>query len=664
MELTPRNANSTERLESEDDLPRLGQWYWVKSRHHRDIPESGVKEGDDFEWLGCVMGVGSNYVSIEAPHGRNGSNRKRVHVDQFEELRYEPHADDHIARQVALHQANVNELIREVGEVTRSLGLQDTAAITNNPSDGESRAIATLSGQDDVRTYESALVRAKEEILPALFKRIEYEHQELATWMTAKTMPLQAQISPLKSSIEEINNRIFSVSLYAGLAEEAVQCSDGAPASITERLRVLQRLAFMDEECLAGYEAGGMDINDISQFDEWIAKPDNRDRILPFPRCMVALQVRRKEKEREYLDARSTQINIQLARADKLTFLFVRNGEQVWRISCEMDFGSLIFPDKADFDPAEPMMLKTFANSVDKMMPVREYEWRLEQYEEAEALSKKWAAENPGESWVRNPYGGGVGDYVHPKGDRSFNPRDWKRLDFSNVHYDEAMDLVTRKVREYNRIALIIQGLFDRSPVLHPHAPVRSWTQEGFNQAIELIYDGTMTLYEGEEPDFEAYRNRLNATMGVGSVVTGQEEHWLKSEAAKENRKIRENNRVRDKYQYKRYRPSGNPGPGNTCVITEWKPRNRQAVFRWLRENVSDLGMSDCSMTVPVGALLNISAYRPGDFKQFFRDPRTRAKYLQWAPLLLAAEDYHAGKISLRDRRQIEAAMVAGITAR
>ena len=43
--------------------------------------------------------------------------------------------------------------------------------------------------------------------------------------------------------------------------------------------------------------------------------------------------------------------------------------------------------------------------------------------------------------------------------------------------------------------------------------------------------------------------------------------------------------------------------------------------------------------------LFNISAYTPDDFKQFFADPRTRANYLAWAPLLLVAEDWHAGKL-------------------
>jgi hypothetical protein len=56
---------------------------------------------------------------------------------------------------------------------------------------------------------------------------------------------------------------------------------------------------------------------------------------------------------------------------------------------------------------------------------------------------------------------------------------------------------------------------------------------------------------------------------------------------------------------------------------------------------------------VPANALLNISAYTPGDFKQFFADPRTRAEYLQWAPLLLTAEDWHSGKLRGKEPRDV-----------
>ena len=55
------------------------------------------------------------------------------------------------------------------------------------------------------------------------------------------------------------------------------------------------------------------------------------------------------------------------------------------------------------------------------------------------------------------------------------------------------------------------------------------------------------------------------------------------------------------------------------------------------------------TVTVPESRLFNVSAYEPGDYLQFFRDPRTRADYLKWAPMLLAAEEFHAGNLEAKE---------------
>jgi hypothetical protein len=43
----------------------------------------------------------------------------------------------------------------------------------------------------------------------------------------------------------------------------------------------------MDEECLAKYEAGGMDFNDIGKFDAWLSRGGNFGRILPHDPCRL-----------------------------------------------------------------------------------------------------------------------------------------------------------------------------------------------------------------------------------------------------------------------------------------------------------------------------------------------------------------------------------------
>jgi hypothetical protein len=87
--------------------------------------------------------------------------------------------------------------------------------------------------------------------------------------------------------------------------------------------------------------------------------------------------------------------------------------------------------------------------------------------------------------------------------------------------------------------------------------------------------------------------------------------------------------------------------------MARWMPRARKGVFRWTRKRQHVARWSgqsyeddiQCNLTVPANLLFNVSAYQAGDFRQFFKDPRTRAKYLTWAPMLLTAEEFRAGNI-------------------
>lgn len=605
------------------DKIEIGQWYWVQDKNS--------------EWFACVTDIGSNYVEVQSPPDRNRSHSyKRVHFDEFETLlRYEPDADAVIRQQIAHYQAEVNRLMGDVGELTQKLGVAPTKAVTDKLQEG-TNALVAVSSQVDVNAYKTALVEAQEKTLPDLFKAIENAHGELIRWTSAPTLTLQATFKPMEKMLKTtVNDRIHTLELYAGLTEEAVQVRNGHPASIDEKLRVMQRRFYMDEECLLSYEAGGMEMKDIEAFDAWLSQTENMSRILPFERCAVAFRVRRTEKERDAETLWQAFINIYMKDADKTTYLYIRNGEQLWRVNCDFDFGEKLVPDVSEFDPGQPMMVKMFGNRVDKIIPLSAWEVMRDEYLEAERKLNEQKAKNP-EGY--RPY------HLH-----SLN-RDWKEyqpFDPSNIYYDEAVSEIGERIKKYNRVAVIIQGLFDRSAVLHPHHRVHVWEPASFSASIELIYDATSLTY-GEKPDFEAYRKRLNSLITADSVVTGQEEFWMKLEAERENTRQRIDHRVRNPSKYKRYRPTGNPGPGLIGTMADWKPRSGKATFKWGRRrqvwNGWDRSDIPVSITVPASNLLNVSAYVPGDYKQFFQDPRTRREYLTWAPLLLAAEDFHAGK--------------------
>lgn len=620
----------------------LGDWYWVKSVASWDDEKAGRKKGDEYEWLGCAVGIGSNYVLLKSVDGGTA----RVHFDRFWEiLRRETHPQSVLDAEVAKWQQTAKHLIAEIHDVTRRLGVSPSNVNSDAALPGTSRnALMVMSAQVQPKHYQQALILAKEKTLPALHEQLKHAHKELACWMKGAALPLEAAIAPMKETIATIDDRLFSLGLYAGLAESAVKCCDGDTAPANARLHVMQRRLYMDEECLLNYEAGGMEFANLAAFDSWLCKPENRDRILPHPRTLVAMRVRRHPKERETHGRPLAEfIKFQEEQADKFTYLYVRNGGAVWRITTELDFGEIIFPDSSFHLTGEPMMMRRFAGSITAFMTRREYDSHLQELHEREAEHAAWRKANPSENSFRSPFR--ESSYIPGVG--YFRAEEWEPFDKNSVFFDDGMEVVNADIMEFNRVAVIIQGLFDRSEVLHPHPVVQTWVPESFASAVVLVNDGTAALHDGEKPNFEKFRAELNATLEEGSIVVGQERVWMMREAEKENaRRDRDLRTGAPEYRYQLYRPYDDPGPGRVSKISEWRQRSRTAVFHWEKES-RQYGKPPVrkSLSVPAAELLNVSAYRPGDYRRFFLDVRTRAEYLQWAPLLLAAEDWHAGVV-------------------
>jgi len=581
----------------------IGQWYWVKDTDEKWNAERKEYDKTHFEWLGCVMSIGSNYVVLESPHSDRGYHSQRVHLNDFyEKLRFEPDSASVIRGYIQKHQAKLSSYLDEIKSITAKLGVSQGLSISDKTTDTAGTSLAVMSRHFDIKQYEANLKKAEKETLPALFESIKNENRELARWTGAETLPMLAQSKALNGVIGSIQDRVFNISLYAGLIEQIAQCRDGEAAGFHEKLHVMQRLLYMDEECLLNYEHGGMTFGSIGEFDSWLSRKDNLERILPFPRCMVAMRVRRNTKLRTWDGTIGGIImNINEAQSDKWTFIFIRNGEKLYRLGCDtFEFDGLngmIFPDKALFDPSEPMMLNSRAGSrIDEkdMMPVSCYEEMCKEQDKFDKNCDEWIAKNPFETWR----------LAHPE---------------NSTKNSSSMESMWDMANPFHRWK-------------KPHGSFRRKEWEPFN---------------------DAFFAKCNASLNADSVVIGQELYWEKQEADKENRRVQNDWRDRMKHMVETHRPYGNPGPGYIARMSEFKPRAGKAVFVWYRKRLThdDWGRKSpeikTSITVPVAHLFNVSGYTPGEYKQFFKDPRTRAKYLQWAPMLLAAEEYHAGNLKV-----------------
>jgi hypothetical protein len=616
----------------------VGKWYWI------DIEDWDTKK--DVPHLGCITHEGSNYVEIKGI-GKHGKWSYRVHNDNFfEELKPEPNPQKHIDDMVRHWQGVSSALIAEVGDIMRALGI-DTKAL---PGVSDTNALTVPLGRREVKQYKNALVKAKDKSLPKLFEKIKDANKMVARWMAAPIMGMEGQLDEAEETVKRIKSRIWSIELYAGVTEEIVQIASGDAAPLTEKVHLFQRRLCMDEECLVDYHAGGMEFKSIDKFEEWLLKPSNLNRILPKPRCIVSMIVRRRSKERETTNILSFFINIDLEKADNTTFLYIRNGDNVYRLQTDIDFGNSLFPDRATFDPQRPMVAKLWGSRrVEELITRDEYEELVAKEADRRRKEAQWEIDNPEETW--NEKTQGYRPFANPHRDSfSFNAREYHFFDPSDVYYDDIGEVVAEKIAHYNRIALIVQGLFDRSHVFMPHRMPKVWQPDDFLKAVELVYDNSAVLYDGDAPDFEDYQSQINASLAAGCITIGQDEFWMREEARKYNDRAARSY-VRNFHPVNRHRPYGNPGPGYAAPVAGWDKRKRIATFEWERRRVtqqryfsSGSQILKSRVRVPERALFNVEAYTPGEYKRFYADPRTRARYLKWAPFLLGAEDWHAGR--------------------
>jgi hypothetical protein len=634
VHVIPEPAKRSEEIPagSDPDAPAVGKWYWVK-------PEASEDGEPEPARLSCVVHVGSNYAEFRAAGSRNYV--ERIHLNDFwERCTPERNPDAVIAGEIRSRQTKVMGLMKKAQELTARLAITPGLALPGADQPSETQALALRGNDQPVEEYKAALVKAKDETLPEIFKEIENTNHALACWMKSSLIPLEAQARAMEPVIGKIKERIFSVELYAGLTEQVEQVRKGDPAPLETKVHLLQRRHYMDEECLANYQTGGMDFKGIRGFDRWLGKKENLERILPFPRCIVAFQVRRHGKHREWHNVAEFFKIADEAQLDKMTFLYVRNGGQLFRLSTEIDFGAQLFPDLSEDMLGGKLYAKVRSGDVGDIITEAQYLGMVEEEERKirEAREKLRTCKKE-DRWKYQSEADGhyfrESRYYEP-----FSPE--------SVYHDDILKELQDKMNRHNRLVLVLQGLLDRSPVLHPHPPWSLWNAASFRAALELVYDDSRALTPGDAPDFEAYRSRLNESLRAGSVTIGQDDAWARAEARKENKRLDEDHRTRrSDFRHKHYRPYGNPGPGVLARVHQYQPKAGKVTYAWNRERQTrgDDGPTEirCTFSCDTRKVLNVDAYKPGDFKIFFSDPRTRADYLKWAPLLLEAEEYHAG---------------------
>lgn len=183
------------------------------------------------------------------------------------------------------------------------------------------------------------------------------------------------RISHIAYALQERLHKVMRVlgilEVYLGVHEKIFQLTEGQPAGIDEPLCFRQRILYMDEEAAIvrvfhsrhgiGYE-GDINHASVDIFDQWLLEPGHLDYILPEKKGVIALRASR-QKRYDDLDLFSKIRNEQ---EDKMVYLLVRNGDNLYRVWTNLVGGETLFPTSADSEKIAELFSEEFQHRRDE----------------------------------------------------------------------------------------------------------------------------------------------------------------------------------------------------------------------------------------------------------------------------------------------------------
>ncbi len=582
--------------------PKLGEWYWVMCEQW-ETPTSWVngkvvdgKNRKDVEVLMCVHHLASNHVvfALHHPTERYTDHELVRHRDLAAKTRREEDWKAIIQRRIEAKQLELSGAIKLMAEKVSDVGLI--------PKELDAPAEETLLPsviRRDPNESKQELLKLKDKTFPECQKYVAYLTQHIVSMQKDMMLPMFAEGERMEKAVETVKDRLFALEMYAGLCETAKVIRKGEPAPIDTPVTIRQMLRYMDEETLIDYDKGGMNFEKLADFDAWVAKDENLNRMAPEPRCVVAFKVRRFNKDYGPCSTLGQAFRIaEMHAKDAMTYLLLRNGTTVWRLQTDTDFAP-------------------------RLLPLRE------QFEKPLVVEEGW--------------------------NHKTSEREYRNVTPDDFDYDKVMGERKATMLKYNTIMFLLQGLLDRSQVFAPHPPIALGDEASLAENVRLVYDEEDGLPSANPPSWEEYKAAANAKVEKGSVVWCKWHHeddysyqrYAQREMLRDSRVrpalcdvdivTRDKQHVvlgwdadRDpltRWQLDRTRPvKGKPGWFYQKVVTI----DRDSVHRQAK--------------VPLKECFNVSAYVPGDYKKFLCDAHLKGAYLQWAPQLLTAEKYHMEK--------------------
>ena len=291
-------------------------------------------------------------------------------------------------------------------------------------------------------------------------KSLNEKNTQLKSLLEQQTSILHKKLKKFGELVSKAEEAIWSINLYLGKNEDIKVLRIGHKANPNDPINIHQLVKFMDEECALEGRTGGITINTIEQFDEWLLKkPENLDRVLPDSKGIVVFHIKRiddAQYDNPWVEAAYKKANL------NDTYFLIRNGECLYRVFIDLVVGSHLFPDQDEYI----------------------------------SYFKKI-------------------NYTDEGAEETF-------LKPGTKEYMEAMKSAQDQQRHYLRVVLVLQGLLDRTKIFNP-MPVERINLCDLNSCHELVnlrYEQKLVLTDGR-PVFVEWQESINEKIAVGHRIIG-----------------------------------------------------------------------------------------------------------------------------------------------
>lgn len=569
------NPNVTRKFDPMRDGPALGSWWWVRDE-------------DNENRLMCVTHKASNHIVFEA-HDLNVSMRYHEVPDR---CRPEANWQKLIQGWIAEKQSELATTVQKLQTTLAEANLLEKQGSSDDTANSPQSLLPALT-RTDPEERKQKLFGIKLKDYPAFNQKVKDIVEDIVLLQKDLLLPMTVQANRARKAVGEIDKQLFALELYAGLFQKCRLIADGAPAPVDTPISVRQMLRYMDEECLIDFDRGGMDYKRIGDFDRWVVKPENLNRLAPEPRCIVALKVRRLMKNYPNpLNFLGFFQQMEEHKANAFTYLLLRNGQKVYRLACDIEFDPRLLPYREEFN-------RPFTR-----------------------IDRRYV-------------------YGRVRSDEPDYKDEEIRITPDHLEYDDHVEKRREALYRYNRVMFLVQGLLDRSEVFAPHLGISLANPEHVERYFRAIFDEEDGLPSANPPVWEAYRDAKNSLLVPGNYAystwhpkrdyeyyRGTDREILR--AGRDRPRIclvtkvrRDRSMVRVSWPWgKTYGMRDIPGKPGWQRFMEYEVDKQRHCW------------------IPMAEVFNVSAYISGEYKQFLCDAYQKGRYLEWAPPLLLAETW------------------------